>query len=428
MPTETGSLLVVDDNPASAALLARLFTARGYQVTTSGDGREALGLFRRQPFDLILLDITMPGANGFAVLEAVRAAHPPTELPIIMATAHGQSEDIVRALDLGANDYVTKPYDFSVILARARTQLALKRSAEEQTRLERRLAQRNEELAEVNRKLAAANGRMKRDLLAAARIQEALLPHDLPRLPGVAFAWSFEPCEELAGDTLNIFPLDRDHVALYLLDVSGHGVAAALLSVTLHHFLSPAGGGAPVPGESGPENLLASPADVADYLNRRFAWEPETEQYFTMIYGTLDLRSGDFRYVCAGHPGPALVAPEGDAVLLDATSLPVGVGPGAYEERSLRLAPGARLYLYSDGLTDAVGDGGEMYGKARLLDAVARDRGLALEDSVPALLSDVHRWNAGGRPHDDISVLALEFTGPEGRAGGPKKPARVAEA
>jgi sigma-B regulation protein RsbU (phosphoserine phosphatase) len=189
-----------------------------------------------------------------------------------MVTAHDRSDDIVHALDLGANDYVVKPYDFPVILARARTQLALKRVVEQKTELERSLGQRNQELAVANGRLSAAYQRMKRDLLAAARVQEALLPR-VPPLPGARFAWGFEPCEELAGDTLNVVSLGRRHVGLYLLDVSGHGVAAALLSVMLSQVMAPAGDEASVlvrrPADGGPDQPVP-PAEVAAHLNRRF--------------------------------------------------------------------------------------------------------------------------------------------------------------
>ncbi len=131
MNTEHGSLLVVDDDETNRDVLAHRLQRRGYAVTEASDGREALDLIRRQRFDLILLDIVMPGPSGLEVLQAVRRTHSLTDLPVIMATAKDQSADVVRALELGANDYVTKPYDFPVLLARVGTQLSLKRAVEQ---------------------------------------------------------------------------------------------------------------------------------------------------------------------------------------------------------------------------------------------------------------------------------------------------------
>jgi sigma-B regulation protein RsbU (phosphoserine phosphatase) len=413
MRTEAGSLLIVDDNLASREMLSRSFRQRGYRVAVGGDGNQALDLLRADRFDLILLDITMPGADGFNVLRSVRAVYPATALPVIMVTAHDRSDDIVRALDLGANDYVVKPYDFPVVLARARTQLALRRTVEQKTELELSLAQRNQELAVANRRLGAAYQAMKRDLRAAARIQEALLPQAPPAVPGARFAWGFEPCEELAGDTLNVVPLDRDHVGLYLLDVSGHGVAAALLSVTLSQLLAPTRGEASILVRTCPgrEDEPVPPAEVAAHLNRRFPWNPDTEQYFTLSYGILNHTTGEFRYVSAGHPGPLHVPPEGEAVFVEAPSLPIGVGEGPYKERTLRLEPGSRLYLYSDGIPEGTNAAEEPFGKQQLRASLAADRDRPLGASITALLDDFHTWCGRSQHRDDVSILGVEFVG-----------------
>jgi class 3 adenylate cyclase len=138
-----GSLLVVDDNEINRDVLSRRLVQRGYHVAVAADGRQALEMLVTQPFDLVLLDIMMPGMSGFEVLTILRGAHSATELPIIMATASDQSRDIVAAMTLGANDYVTKPLDFPVVLARIRTQLSLKRAIQEIQRLAEQLELRN---------------------------------------------------------------------------------------------------------------------------------------------------------------------------------------------------------------------------------------------------------------------------------------------
>jgi sigma-B regulation protein RsbU (phosphoserine phosphatase) len=414
--SEPGSLLIVDDNDASREALARYFRQHGYDVTVGRDGHHALELVRGGRFDAILLDVVMPGVDGFAVLRAVRQNHPAVELPVIMATADGHSEAIVRALELGANDYVTKPYDLSVLLARVQTQLALKGAAEQREELERRLARRNEELEAANRRLAAANQRMKRDLEAAARVQEALLPQALPDTPGARFAWAFKPCEELAGDTLNVFTLGPEHVGLYLLDVSGHGVAASLLSVTLSHVLSPASAPSAVltrGGPGAPQPRPVPPAEVAARLHRHFPWDPATGQFFTILYGVLNVRTGDFRYASAGHPGPVWLPRGGTPTVLDAAGFPIGVGEPDYRERQIVLGSGDRLYVYSDGVTEAQsGDGGQ-FGPERLVEVLARCAGGPLEDGLTALLQEVQHWSGGVRLRDDFSALAVEFTGAE---------------
>src|SRR6266446_4145581 len=135
MDTAQGSLLVVDDNPMNRDMLARRLARRGYTVAVAADGQEALTMIEAQQFDLVLLDIMMPGISGLDVLKSLRQRYSVTDLPVIMATAKDQSEDIVAALQLGANDYITKPLDFPVVLARTQTQLSLKRAMEEIQRL-----------------------------------------------------------------------------------------------------------------------------------------------------------------------------------------------------------------------------------------------------------------------------------------------------
>ena len=146
LDVDSFSLLVVDDNESNRDALSRRLQRRGFQITVAATGAEALSLLERNHFDLILLDVMMPGLNGLEVLQIIRQTHPATTLPVIMATAKDESQDVVRALELGANDYVTKPLDFAVLIARIRTQLALKVSINKVINLEQHLSHRNAEL------------------------------------------------------------------------------------------------------------------------------------------------------------------------------------------------------------------------------------------------------------------------------------------
>lgn len=407
-----GRLLVVDDSAANRDTLAALLRLKGYDVATAGDGRQALEQLAAAPVDLVLLDVMMQDVSGLEVLEEIRRARPATDLPVIMATARDQSEDIVRALRLGANDYVTKPLDLPVLLARIQTQLSLKRAVARAQGLEQSLARQNTELESANCRLTEANQRMRHDLELAARIQEAFLPPPELHFPGAEVAWVYKPCTRLAGDTLNAFAVGERHLGLYVLDVSGHGVPAALLAVTLSHLLSPHtehGSLLCRRGAMGPAPV--APAEVLRQLNRRFTLDAKTEQYFTIAYGLLDADAGEFRYALAGHPGPVYAPRDAAVTVLNGPGLPIGFGHPDYVERSVRLRPGDRLYLYSDGLSEAPGPDNEMFGRDRLLSAVARHRALDLAASVQAFWADVDRWCAGDAARDDMSILALEFTG-----------------
>src|SRR5262245_29078135 len=158
MNAESSSILIADDDELNSEGLARRLRKRGFEVSVVKGGEEAIELLVEDHFDLVLLDLMMPGMTGLEVLKFLRRVDSPIDLPIIMVTARGESEDMVEALELGANDYVTKPLDFPVVLARIRTQLALRRAVSRVTELERKLAARNQELegSAAEEKAAAA--------------------------------------------------------------------------------------------------------------------------------------------------------------------------------------------------------------------------------------------------------------------------------
>ncbi len=267
-------------------------------------------------------------------------------------------------------------------------------------------------LESVNQQLTGANRRMKRELAAAAKMQQALLPDRVPETPTVRFHWKLIPCEELAGDILNIFRLDADHVGIYLLDVTGHGVAAALLAVSASRMLSPVGNVETLPCEANHEEShsyrLLEPAEVANNLNRIFPWEPESGQFFTLIYGVLNLRRLTFRYVSAGHPPPIHLKVSGDAVLPRGKGLPIGLSETPYEEQVIQMTPGDRLWIYSDGVTETANQNHEAFGNNRLLDTLRRQAETPLEKGMEALLAELRAWR-GNRPlEDDISLVAVD--------------------
>lgn len=411
-----GLILVVDDNEMNRDMLSRRLQRKGYEVSVAEDGREALELLVQQPFELVLLDIMMPGIDGLEVLETVRKTRPLEELAIVMATAKDQSEDIVKALKMGANDYVTKPIDFPVALARVRTQLSLVQSVRRIQELERSLARRNQELSSANTQLESSNQRMKRDLEAAAKIQQAFLPSEEPKIPGVRFAWRYIPCDELAGDTLNIVPLDAENVGVFVLDVSGHGVPSALLSVTLSRALSrtPETSVLWKQSEDSAEPRIATPTEVATELTRRFPFDPETSQYFTLVYGVLNTTSMQFKYVCAGHPGPIRCTSGQQPIVLENTSPPVGLLPAALftsqcEESSVQLGSGDRLYIYTDGIVEAADSEDEEFGKDQITEILAGVFEQSLDEGISVLLERVQAWSADTGIDDDISILALEI-------------------
>ena len=267
------------------------------------------------------------------------------------------------------------------------------------------------ELRKRTEELEASNAQLKRDLQAAARVQQALLPATLPDTPPVRLAWAFRPCAELAGDLLNIFLLDDRRVGLYLLDVSGHGVAASLLSVAVSHFLSPHRSNSLLKrsAQGRTPASLTRPRVVAERLNAQFSTN-RSEQFFTLFYGILDLDSYTLTYTNAGHPGPVILSEGAEPRVLQSSSFPVGVLEQAeYEDAEVRLRTGDRFWLYSDGLQEAMNPAGEQFGMGRLLAELHAASADALSDAVRRVLRKVENWAGERGPQDDISLVAFEI-------------------
>jgi len=396
METEHGLLLVVDDNEMNRDMLSRRLARKGHAVNVAEDGHRALEMIEEADYDVVLLDIMMPGIDGYEVLEKIRTKRDSGDLPVIMATAKDASEDVVAALKLGANDYVTKPFDFPVVLARVQTQLQLKRSREA---------------------LAHAHHKMKKDLEAAARIQAAFLPASEVDVEGARFAWRYVPCDELAGDTLGIVPLDATRVGVYVVDVSGHGVPSALLSVSLSRLLSADPGSSVLwttdVGSDDPR--ISSPLEVMEELSRRFPYDMQTGQYFTMVYVVIDLESRKMSYASAGHEPMIIIGPNRDPEYGSSTGQPIALVPAmimksTYEERTVEIGPGDRIHLYSDGIPEAHEAQGDQFGNDRLTAKLVELLGSDLDEGLPVVLEAVRAWQGGPHFDDDVTIIGVEIT------------------
>ena len=217
-------ILIAEDNLPMRQALEYFLLDWGHEVVIAQTGADAWERFKEENFPIVVSDWMMPGMDGLELVRRIRAVQS-SYVFILIITAKRQTDDLVEILDAGADAFISKPFEKNEL--RAKLQAGI------------RIIELEQSLAERNLALAQANEQMKEDLGAAAEIQKAFLPTNLPEFPGLKFGWSFRPCEQLAGDMLNVFPLDEKHVALYLLDVSGHGIASALLSVTLSRLLSP---------------------------------------------------------------------------------------------------------------------------------------------------------------------------------------------
>jgi sigma-B regulation protein RsbU (phosphoserine phosphatase) len=254
--------------------------------------------------------------------------------------------------------------------------------------------------------LRRAKEALEHDLRLAARVQQALLPPASLEAGTLRIAHTFNPCDDLAGDAVGVVPLPDGRVGVYLLDVSGHGVGAALLSFTLSHLLSPSAEGALITDRTAAGPSVVPPARVAERLNRQFPMD-RTRQYFTLVYGVIDPASGRLRYVMAGHPAPVLLPKDGAPSPVAGAGLPIGmIDDASFEDQGLTLDPGDRLYFYTDGAIEALDAREEEFGITRLAEEFDRWRGLPLSAGLDRVAAAVRAW-CGGLLKDDVSLLAV---------------------
>lgn len=261
-----------------------------------------------------------------------------------------------------------------------------------------RRRQAEQELHAAIASLELTNRRMHSDLRAAAAIQQAMLPTNVPHFESTEIGWTLLPCDELAGDGLDILTIDDRRIAFYLLDVCGHGVTAALLSTTLNRWLAKM-----------PPELRANPLAVVEHLNEAFQMDEVSSQFFTCCYAVLDLNERTVSFVSAGHPPPILVR-AGTAREISVSGFPVGVVPEPeYELQAVQLLPGDRFYLYSDGAVEQVTETDAMFGIQRLMHALLENRTASLQSSIELSLGAVLNSALNGKRCDDISMFGVEL-------------------
>lgn len=453
--SESISILIAEDSRIQAKMLEEKLIEAGYEVRVANNGQIALEKVQEKRPTLVISDIEMPTMTGYEFCKAVKSDPTLKTIPFILLSTLSEPLDIIEGLHCGADNYVTKPYDFDYLLSRVEDLLntPLRDDDEDQTldvtlggkrytvtsgrqqvlnllistfenavakntellRTNEELTRAKETLTQQNEALDAANGRMSRALEAAAKVQQSLLPSSTPECSTVTFAWEYIPCDELAGDFLNFFALDDQHLAAFVVDVSGHGVASSLLAVTVGRILTPhvSPTSLLVKENKDGKRLITPPAEVVFQLNNMFPMEQQNGLYFTLLYGILNLESLEFKYVRAGHT-PLVHVKKGQAPDLLKAGGGLGVGWVAemeFDEDSVQLTPGDRLYLYSDGVPEAMDADLNQFGDDRMLEICELGHSQSLEDNVSLLLKSVNRWCRVNGPKDDVSILGLEITG-----------------
>ncbi|MGG4731672.1 PP2C family protein-serine/threonine phosphatase [Leclercia adecarboxylata] len=396
-------VLIVEDSPVYRRLLARMLAQWGYTVSEAENGVAALDILANQPVSLVISDWEMPEMDGLSLCREIRSRQFGHYVYVILLTAREAPDDLTLGFDAGADDFLSKPVEQSELRARLHAGARV-------LSLESTLAARNARLSEALRQI-------EQDLEVAARIQQSVLPVHQQRHQDYFSDWIFLPSAWVSGDIFNVFPLDN-HLGFYCVDVSGHGVGAAMMSLAVaRQFLH---GRAVERFLFIADNEVASPAEVVRILNGRFCSdEVEIVSYFTMIYGVIDLATGEGRLCQAGHPTPFIVTPEGEARTVGNGGAPVGLMPDlCWTDVNFSLAAGERLCLFSDGITECENLVGEQFGQMRLQASLQAGAGLTLNELLPQFARHLVHWRSGENKEplamaDDVSLLVIERTGEE---------------
>jgi sigma-B regulation protein RsbU (phosphoserine phosphatase) len=377
-------VLLVDDQPMVGETVRRMLVEEpGIEFRFCPDPAAAIDAANEFRPTVILQDLVMPDIDGLQLVRYFRANPATRETPLVVLSSKEEPVVKAKAFALGANDYMVKLPDRLEVVARVRYH----------SRGYINLLERNEayeQLAETQREMAA-------ELARAASYVRSLLPPPLTTGP-VAISWKFVPSTQLAGDMFGYHWIDKESLAIYLLDVSGHGVGSALLAVSAGNVLS-AGNSAADPRDA---------AAVVTRLNDMFQMERQDGKYFTIWYGVYNATARTLAYCNAGHP-PALLASGDELYQLEADAPAVGMMPDMpYSAQSVQVAPGARLLVFSDGIFEIEAADGTMW---PFSDFLARMRAelTANGDLIERHLEFARALMGRDTFSDDCSIMDVRF-------------------
>jgi sigma-B regulation protein RsbU (phosphoserine phosphatase) len=389
-------ILLVDDDDITRTGMAARLKRLGYRVIEAADGNAGLSATRIHRPDLIILDWMMPGLDGPSVCEAIRADPELKSSHVVLMTAHDRPDQIAEGLSRGADDFLSKAASRQEVLARV--QASLRSSA-----LVREIERTRDDLNASHRLLSAKQQELEGELQSAAAFVTSQLPQPGMPAPGFDMHWAYQPSLALGGDLFHVSQWGAETLGLYILDASGHGVAAALRAIALMSFLR----------EDNLAKAVGSydPGAIINEANRRFPLTQDGE-YFTLWVGRLHLPSHTLFYAAAGHSGALVQSTTGSSQWLSSASLPLGFDTDTtFETACTALRWHDRLYLLSDGIYEAPSPTGELWGRTRLQNTLETHRHLGLDQCIGETMATARRWLDGDIFPDDVALVGLEVLG-----------------
>jgi sigma-B regulation protein RsbU (phosphoserine phosphatase) len=372
------TVLAVDDTPENLDVVKGILTPE-YLVKAAINGPMALKIVEKQPPDIILLDIMMPGMSGYEVCEKLKSNPETKDIPIIFLTAMNQTEDESSGFELGASDYITKPVNPPILQARVRTHLAL-----------------NQAYSIIK----GQKDRMEEELNVGRNIQMSMVPLDFPAYPDhdeFDLHALLKPAREVGGDFYDFFLVSQDELCVVVGDVSGKGVPAALFMAVTRTMMKTRA------------SDDSSPASIMTAVNDELSADNSESMFVTLFLGIFNIRTGEFRYTNAGHNLPYIKRVSGEIETIEQLHGPIaGAVEGlAYKQDSLILQPGDLLLMFTDGVSEAMDAGSNLFGEQRIIDFLTNMVGSEPKDTVDGLADAVDVYADKEPQFDDITILAL---------------------
>ncbi|MEM7488354.1 MAG: fused response regulator/phosphatase [Pseudomonadota bacterium] len=404
--TDRLRVLVVDDSAAQRRLISAVLGRLDLEVVTASSAEEAMELCKTPAgadIRMVLSDWQMPGMDGPTFCQTFRALERDNYAYFILMTSETDRSAKARGLEAGADDFLTRPVDLAELRARIRAGRRILQMQEE-------LLYRNQEVRTALADLQSIHDGIARDLVEARRLQRAFLPPRRHQMGASDLSLRLLACNQVGGDLVGYFPLPGDAMALFSIDVSGHGIASALLTGRLsglfstrsrHRNIAYRGDGSVIP----PEEVMA-------HLNEFMLQELSSDIYFTAVLAYVDLATGEVDLCQAGHPHPLLRGADGTVTQVGDGGPPVGLIEGvAYEATKVRLKPGDALLTYSDGLTECTDTWGDMLEEEGLMSLLSTIS-LTEDDAIDQIERGLNNHVGINGFDDDVSMLLLRYEMP----------------
>jgi phosphoserine phosphatase RsbU/P len=378
--SEKKMILVVDDAPVNLQVVSAILKD-DFKVRIATSGAKALDLVKIEPHpDLILLDVTMPEMDGYEVCGILKATPEVRDIPVIFLTGKTETEDETKGFEVGAVDYIHKPFSPAVVKARVHTHLVLREARQQLAR----------QLLDINNELEMAR-----------EIQLAILPHEIPRISGLEIAARYIPMSLVAGDFYDFIVVDEKHVGILVADVSGHGLPAALIASMLKTAFA-----AQAPHACDPARVLSG-------LNQSLCGKFKNH-FVTGAYVFVDMEKNSIKYAGAGHP-PLLLWRQSSAAASEVLENGLLLGffkDAPYSVVEVCVQPGDKAVLYTDGILETRSPSKEEFGPDLFKVFLESNHNLKADKFADLVLDELTGWSEnheGNGQEDDITLLVIDF-------------------